>query len=92
MAWQYAQLVVTNDSRPTAGLGAARSVIWHGPGQGLSENFTDSDRTILQLMNRFGADEWELATVEENHGGLPGGRNWDAPWSLVTYTFKQQIT
>lgn len=73
------------------GLQTTRTVIWLGPGQGLGENLSDSEFTILQLMNRFGADGWELAAVQEHHEGLPGGRNWDAPWSQVIYTFKQQL-
>jgi hypothetical protein len=55
MSWQYAQLVVTYDRSPAAGLEAARSIIWQGPGQGVGENISDSDETILQFMNRFGA-------------------------------------
>jgi hypothetical protein len=90
MAWQYAQLVVIEDSRPTSGLKTTRSVTWQGPAPGLSEENICSDATLLQLMNRFGADGWELAAVHEHQEGVPGGRNWDAPWSRVTYTFKKQ--
>lgn len=91
MSWQYAQLVVTRDSRLAAGLEASYTVVWQQPGQGLGENFTESDETVLQLMNRFGADGWELVAIQEHHEGMPGGRNWDAPWSQLTYTFKQQL-
>jgi hypothetical protein len=43
------------------------------PGQGLGENFTDSGQSILELLNRVGADGWELADREERqeHGGGP---------------------
>jgi len=91
VAWQYAQLTVTHDSRSTAGLDLVRTVIWQQPGQDNGENFSDSEHTILQLLNRFGADGWELVAVQEHHEGQPGGRNWDSPWSQVTYTFKQQL-
>ena len=42
MSWQYAQLTITEDSRPT-GTDTTRTVIWQGPGQGLGENFTESE-------------------------------------------------
>jgi hypothetical protein len=90
MAWQYARLTVTHDSRPS-GLEMTCTVIWQGPGQGLGEIYSESEYTVLQPMNRFGADGWELTAVQESRDGLPGGRGWDAPWSQVTYTFKQQI-
>jgi len=42
-------------------------------------------------MNKFGADGWELAAVQEHHEGLPGGRNWDSPVRQVIYTVKQRM-
>jgi hypothetical protein len=91
MSWQYAQLTIIEDSRPN-GCETTRTVVWQEPGQGLGENVTESDHTVLQLMNRFGADGWELVAIQEHHEGLAGGRSWDSPFSQVTYTFKQHIT
>jgi hypothetical protein len=90
VSWQYAQLTVTEDSRPY-GQESTFTVIWQGPGQGLGENFSESDQTILQLLNRFHADGWELAAVQERREGILGGRNWDAPWSQMAYTFKREL-
>ena len=59
-AWQYAQLVVTHDSRGTED---TRTILWHGPGQGIGENFSGSGQTVLELLNRVGADGWELVDV-----------------------------
>jgi hypothetical protein len=67
------------------------TVTWQPPGQGLGENLSESGETILQLLNRFGADGRELTTVQERHEGVPGGRNWDAPWSQAIYTFKRKL-
>jgi hypothetical protein len=90
MSWQYAQLTVTHDGRQP-GSEPVSTVIWQPPSQGLGENLSESDETILQCLNRFGADGWELTTVQERYEGLPGGRNWDAPWSQVICTFKRQL-
>jgi hypothetical protein len=60
--------------------------LWHGPGQGLGENFSDSGQTVLELMNRVGADGWELVGLEERREGGDGRTYWDAAWSLTTYT------
>ena len=56
-AWQYAQLSITRDIRA----GQINTILWRGPGQGVSENFTDSGQTVLELLNWVGADGWELA-------------------------------
>jgi hypothetical protein len=55
--WQYAQLSVTRDMR----IGDIQTIWWHGPGQGLGENFTGIGQSVLELLNRVGADGWELA-------------------------------
>jgi len=34
-----------------------------GRGQGVGENYSDSRQTVLVLLNRFGADGWELACL-----------------------------
>jgi len=30
--------------------------VWHGPGQSIGENYSDSRQTVPELLNRFGAD------------------------------------
>jgi hypothetical protein len=60
-AWQYAQLAITRDVRT----GDVQAIMWRGPGQGLGENFTDSGHSVLELLNRVGADGWELADRQE---------------------------
>jgi hypothetical protein len=68
-AWRYAQLTITRDIRA----GDIQTILWRGPGQGLGEYFTDSGQSVLQLLNRVGADGWELADREdrEERGGGP---------------------
>ena len=61
-AWQYAQLTIRLEGR---GGEDSCTILWHGPGQGLGENFSDSGQTVLELMNRAGADGWERAGLEE---------------------------
>ena len=63
-SWQYAQLTITVDGR--ASRAGARTMVWHGPGQGVGENYSDSEQTVLELLNRFGADG--------GASGLPRGR------------------
>lgn len=92
MAWRYAQLTITCDTRGTLGLETTQTITWHEPNQDNGDDLSAEDQTVLQLLNRFGADGWELVVVQEHHEGLPGGRNWDGPWSQVKYTFKQQLT
>jgi hypothetical protein len=76
-AWQYAQLLITHDSRGTED---TQTILWHGPGQGIGENLSGRDQTVLELLNRAGADGWELADreVRQVHGegtttGMPAG-------------------
>jgi hypothetical protein len=66
-AWQYAQLVITRDGR---GSEDNQTILWHGPGQGIGENLSGSGQTLLELLNRAGADGWELADheVRQVHG------------------------
>jgi hypothetical protein len=87
-AWQYAQLTIRLEGR---GGEDSCTILWHGPGQGLGENFSDSGQTVLELMNRVGADGWELAGLEERREGGDGRTYWDAAWSLTTYTFKRLV-
>jgi hypothetical protein len=51
-SWQYAQLTITVNGRSSQA--DARTILWHGPGQGVGENYSDSEQTVLELLNRFG--------------------------------------
>ena len=70
--WQYARLTITVDGR--AAQEHARSIVWHGQGQGIGENYSDSEQTLLELLNRFGADGWGAGRPT----GLPERRRRDA--------------
>lgn len=72
--WQYAQLTITVDGRDPHG---ARTILWHGPGQGIGENYSDSGHTVLELLNRFGADGWELAGLQDYREGGDGSSYWE---------------
>lgn len=61
------------------------------PGQGIGENYTDSDQTVLELLNRFGADGWELAGLQDYREGGNGSSYWEAPRLLTVYTFKRPL-
>ena len=67
-AWQYAQLTIARDIRA----GQIQTILWRGPGQGLGENFTDSGQSVLELLNRVGADGWEMADREEREERADG--------------------
>jgi hypothetical protein len=87
--WQYAQLTITVAGRaPQPG---ARTIIWHRPGQGVGENYSDTERTVLELLNRFGADGWELAGLQDYCEGGDGSSYWEAARLLTMYTFKRPI-
>ncbi len=87
--WQYAQLMITIEGR--APRDDARTVLWHGPGHGIGENYSDGDETVPELLNRFGADGWELTGLQEHREGGRGGSYWDASWSRTIYTFKRPV-
>jgi hypothetical protein len=87
--WQYAQLTITVDGR--ASQAGARTIIWHGPGQGVGENYSDASHTVLELLNRFGADGWELAGLQDYREGGDGSSYWKAGRLLTVYTFKRLI-
>lgn len=74
--WQYAQLTITVDGR--ASRDDARTIVWHGPGQGVGENYSDSGQPVLELLNRFGADGWELAGLQDYRDGGNGTSYWEA--------------
>jgi hypothetical protein len=61
-SWQYAQLTITVDGR--ASRAGAQTILWHDPGPGVGENYSYSEQTVLELLNRFGADGWELAALQ----------------------------
>ena len=77
-AWQYAQLVITRDSRGTV---HTETILWHGPGQGIGENLSGSGQTVLELLNRAGADGWELADREVRQVHGEGDHYGDASWN-----------
>jgi hypothetical protein len=89
--WQYAQLTITADGHLPH---QPRTVLWHGPGQGLGANFSDGNQAVPELLNRFGADGWELVSHQEHGGGRTEATTrsyWDEAWSLSTYTFKRPV-
>jgi hypothetical protein len=65
--------------------------VWHGPGQGVGENYSDSGQTVPELLNRFGADGWELAGLHEYRDGWNGTSHLDAARLLTVYTFKRPV-
>jgi hypothetical protein len=85
-AWQYGQLSITRDIRG----GEIQTILWRGPGQGLGENFTDSGRSVLELLNQVGADGWELADREERQE-RGGPSYWDPNSTVTIYTFKNLV-
>ena len=86
--WQYAQLTITLDSRSQE---RTRTIMWHGPDADLGEDLSGSDPRVLDLLNRVGADGWELTSQEEQREKREGHSYWDAAWSLTTYTFKRRV-
>jgi hypothetical protein len=84
--WQYAQLTITIDAHDRD---QTRTVLWHGPGQEVQES--DSQMSLLELLNKVGADGWELTSQEEQRAAAEGPGYWDVPWSLNTYTFKRRV-
>jgi hypothetical protein len=87
--WQYAQLTITVDGR--APQPDARTILWHGPGQGVGENYSDSGQTVLELLNRFGAGGWKLAGLQDYSEGADGSNYWEAVRLLTAYTFKRPV-
>ena len=87
--WQYAQLTITVDGRASEENG--RTILWHGPGQGVGENYSDSGQTVPELLNRFGADGWELVGLQDYREGGAGRSYWDAARLLTVYTFKRPV-
>jgi hypothetical protein len=86
-AWQYAQLTITRDIRA----GDIQAIVWRGPGQGLGEDFTDGGQSVLELLNRVGADGWELADRQEYQERGDGPSYWDPNRTVTIYTFKNLV-
>jgi hypothetical protein len=70
---------------------SARAVVWHGPGQGAGENYSDHDQTVLELLNRFGADGWQLAGMQDYRERGDGSSYGEAAWLLTIYTFNRPV-
>ena len=46
---------------------------------------------MLELLNRFGGDGWELAGLQDYREGGDGSSYWEAARLLTIYTFKRQV-
>jgi hypothetical protein len=68
--WQYAQLTITVNGRALQE--SPRAIMWQGSGQGLAETYEDRGQTVPELLNRFGADGWELAGIQDFREGGDG--------------------
>jgi hypothetical protein len=58
----------------------------------VGENYSDSEHTVLELLNRFGADGWELAGLQDYRESGDGSSYWEAARLLTVYTFKRPIS
>ena len=88
--WQYAQLTVTVERRPPQG--DTWTALWHGPGLNDSEDYSQSGQTVLELLNQFGADGWELAGIQNHNDGEAGSSRGGAHRLITVYTFKRLHT
>ena len=57
----------------------------------MGENYSESDQTVLELLNRFGAGGWELAGLQDYREGGDGSSYWEAARLLTVYTFKRRV-
>jgi hypothetical protein len=61
----------------------------------LGQDFTDSGQSVLELLNRVGADGWELADRQERQERGNGPSYWDPNRdpnrTVTTYTFKNLV-
>jgi hypothetical protein len=55
------------------------------------EDFTDSGQSVLELLNRVGADGWELADRQEHQERGDGPSYWDPSRTVTIYTFKNLV-
>src|SRR5690242_13692546 len=85
--WQYAQLMVTCDGRPSAGAGGW-TILWHGPGLTTERNTSDYAGVVGRL-NSAGERGWELVDVAALDGSGPGHVSARQDWSLTRYTFRR---
>lgn len=81
--WQYAQLTITVDGRTLRE--NSRTIMWQGPGEGLGESYEDSGQTVPELLNRFGADGWELASIQDFRDGGDGSSYREASRLLTVH-------
>ena len=58
----------------------------------MGEDLTDSGHSVLELLNRVGADGWELADREERQERGDGPSYWGANWTVTIYTFKNLLS
>lgn len=68
--------------------GKTQAIVWHGPGHGVTENESDSGQTVLELLNRFGADGWRKLAALPDYRGC---RTRTARLFTV-YTFKRSVS
>ncbi len=47
---------------------------------------------MVELLNRFGADGWELAGLQDYREGGDGSSYWEATRLLTVYTCKRAFT
>jgi hypothetical protein len=57
----------------------------------VGENYSGSGQTVLELLNRFGADGWELAGLQDYREGGDGSNYWEAARLLTVCTFKRPV-
>ena len=57
----------------------------------MGENCSNSGQAVLELLNRFGADGWELAGLQEYRDGGDRTSYWEAAQLLTVYTFKRPV-
>jgi hypothetical protein len=87
--WQYAQLAITVDGRRRRRVYGSSCGM--DPGRGVGENYSESDLTVLELLNRFGANGWELAGLQDYREGGDGSSYWEAARLLTVYTSKCRV-
>jgi hypothetical protein len=85
--WQYAQLTVSVERHPDRD--DTRTILWQGPEQSVRKNYSTSNQTVPELLNRFGADGWELAGIQDYREGPGGSSHWDTSQFVTVYTFRR---
>ena len=64
--------------------------MWRGPVRS-GENFTDSGQSMLGLLNRVGADGWELADRGQREERGDGSSHWNPSTAVTIYIFKNLV-